>query len=189
MKAGERGLTLNLILAACLTALGVAIAPFFYFPFLGTRAFPGQHLINALTGVILGPWWGALVAVLIGIVRNLLGVGTIFAFPGGIPGAIVVGLAYGAMRRFKGRRFRYAAALFEPLGTVLIGATFSLFLVAPIIGWRPLLSLIEGLGPLPALLTLWFGWSISSVTGSAMGYIVLLILDRVGLMGKLSKSP
>ncbi|MEM2989139.1 MAG: energy coupling factor transporter S component ThiW [Candidatus Bathyarchaeia archaeon] len=182
-------MTLDLVLTACFTALGVAIAPFFYFPFLGTRAFPGQHLINALTGVILGPWWGALVAASIGVVRNLLGIGTVFAFPGGIPGALVVGLAHKAMGRLGRGRIRYAAALLEPLGTVLIGATLSLFLIAPIIGWKPLLSLIEGLGPLPALLALWFGWSISSVIGSAMGYIALLILDRAGLMGKLPKSP
>lgn len=185
MEAGGRGLTLNLVLTACLTALGVAIAPFLYFPFLGTKAFPGQHLVNALSGVILGPWWGALVAALIGAVRNLLGIGTIFAFPGGIPGALIVGLAHKALGRLGRGRLRYAAALFEPVGTVLIGATASLFLVAPLIGWRPLLGLIEGLGPLPALLTLWFGWSISSITGSAMGYIALLVLDRAGLMAKL----
>jgi len=41
------------------------------------------------------------------------------------------------------RRLRYAAALLEPVGTVLIGATISLFLIAPSIGWRPLLGLIE----------------------------------------------
>jgi energy coupling factor transporter S component ThiW len=186
MKAGERGLTLNLALTACFTALGVAIAPFLYFPFLGTRAFPGQHLVNALSGVILGPWWGALIAASIGVVRNLLGIGTVFAFPGGIPGALVVGLAYKATGRLGRRRLRYAAALLEPVGTVLIGATISLFLIAPSIGWRPLLGLIEGLGPLPALLTLWFGWSISSATGSAMGYIALLVLDRAGLMRKFS---
>jgi len=179
------GLTLNLALAACFTALGVAIAPFLNFPFLGTRAFPGQHFVNALSGVILGPWWGALIAALIGVVRNLLGVGTVFAFPGGIPGALVVGLAYRATRRLRWRRLRYAAALLEQVGTVPIGATISLFLVAPLMGWRPLLSAMEALGPIPALLALWFGWSISSVTGSAMGYIALLILDRMGLMGKL----
>lgn len=173
-------------MAGCFTALGVVIAPFLWFPVIGTKAFPGQHFVNALAGVILGPWWGALVAILVGLIRNALGIGTIFAFPGGIPGALVVGLAYGATKRLGKRVLRYAAALLEPIGTVVIGATVSLFLVAPFIGWRPLLSLIEKVGPLPALSTLWLGWAASSVPGSIMGYIALLILDRAGLLNRIA---
>jgi energy coupling factor transporter S component ThiW len=178
--------TLKLVLASCFTALGVVIAPFFHFIFLGTKAFPGQHFINALAGILIGPWWGALVAVFVGVIRNLLGVGTVFAFPGGVPGALIVGFAYKVTRRLRRRSLRFSAALLEPVGTVMIGATLSLLLVAPMIGWEPLLALVERLGWWPSLFTLWFGWAISSVAGSVMGYVALLILEKAGLTDRLS---
>ncbi len=181
----SKKLTLKLAVTGCFTALGVVIASLFHFIFLGTKAFPGQHFINVLTGVIIGPFWGALTSILIGVIRNLLGLGTIFAFPGGIPGALIVGLAYKITKRLKKQRFRYIAAFFEPLGTVVIGATISLFVIAPMIGWRPLLSLVEKSGWFPALLTLWFGWSISSITGCITGYFTLLILDKSGVLNRL----
>jgi len=184
-KMNNKKLTLKIAITGCFTALGVVIAPLFHFLFLGTKAFPGQHFINVLTGVIIGPFWGSLTAILIGIIRNLLGLGTIFAFPGGIPGALIVGLAYKITKKLKRRHLRYIAAFFEPLGTVVIGATISLFVIAPIIGWRPLLSLVEASGWLPALLTLWFGWSISSITGCIAGYFILLILDKPGVLTRL----
>jgi len=34
----------------------------------------------------VGPLWAAIAAIIIGIIRNALGVGTIYAFPSGIPG-------------------------------------------------------------------------------------------------------
>ena len=49
----ERARTVAVIIA--LSVLGIMLAPFFWFPFLGTRVFPGQHLVNVLAGVLLGP--------------------------------------------------------------------------------------------------------------------------------------
>jgi energy coupling factor transporter S component ThiW len=181
----SKKLTLKLVLTGCFTALGVVIAPLFHFLFLGTKAFPGQHFINVLSSVMLGPFWGALIAVLIGVIRNLLGLGTIFAFPGGVPGALIVGLIYKATKKVRRRSLRYSAAFFEPLGTVVIGATASLFIIAPIAGWKPLLNLIERVGWFTALLTLWFGWAVSSVTGSVIGYFTLLILDKSNTLSKI----
>jgi|Deesub1362B_J571_1020462.scaffolds.fasta_scaffold00003_172 energy coupling factor transporter S component ThiW len=44
----------KIALASTLTALGIVIAPFIWFPFMGSRAYPGQHLINALAGGLVG---------------------------------------------------------------------------------------------------------------------------------------
>ncbi|MEM2328681.1 MAG: energy coupling factor transporter S component ThiW, partial [Nitrososphaerota archaeon] len=133
MKAEYKlsGLSMKVALTATFSALGVVLAPFFWFPFLGTKAYPGQHFINSLSGVMLGPWWAALVAIIIGLIRNALGIGTVFAFPGGIPGAIVVGLVYMLTSRIKNRYLKYIAVFFEPIGTVFVGGTVSLLLVAP----------------------------------------------------------
>lgn len=138
--------------------------------------------MNVLTGILIGPWQGALVATLVGLIRNAFAIGTIFAFPGGIPGAIVVGLAYKLTRRFRRRSARYSAAILEPIGTVIIGATLSLFIVAPLIGWKPMLSAIDTYGPLLALATLWAGWAVSSIPGCIIGYFTVLALDKIGLL-------
>ncbi len=172
-------------LLIALTAVGVIIAPLAWFPFISTKAFPGQHLVNAIAGVLLGPWLATIAAILIGIIRNALGIGTIYAFPGGIPGAIVVGLAYLLTRNARNPLVRYSAALLEPIGTVLIGGTLSIFIVAPAVGDIRLLGAIEQYGLYSFLPIFWAGWAASSVPGSIIGYLVLLTLDKSGLLGQL----
>ena len=172
-------------LLIALTAVGVIIAPLAWFPFISTKAFPGQHLVNAIAGVLLGPWLAAIAAILIGIIRNALGIGTIYAFPGGVPGAIVVGLAYLLTRNARNPLLRYSAALLEPIATVLIGGTLSIFIVAPAVGDITLLGAIEQYGLYSFLPIFWAGWAASSVPGSIIGYLVLLTLDKSGLLGQL----
>ena len=51
------------------------------------------HLpINAISGVLLGPFYAVLIATLIAVIRFSYGIGSIYAFPGGIPGAFIVGI-------------------------------------------------------------------------------------------------
>ncbi|RLG02371.1 MAG: energy coupling factor transporter S component ThiW [Thaumarchaeota archaeon] len=174
----------RITLLTVFTALGVALSPITWFQFLTTKAYPTQHLINALTGVILGPWWGMLTALLIGIIRNMIGVGTLYAFPGGVPGALIVGLAYMITSRLRNRFLRYSAALMEPIGTVLIGGTISVFILAPAIGDVRILGVIEQRGALEFLPIFWLGWALSSVPGSILGYMILLALDRSGVLDR-----
>ena len=159
------------------TALGIFLAHTFFFPFFGTLAFPGQHLVNAVAGVLIGPWWASLVAILVGTYRNAVGIGTLFAYPGGIPGALVVGLAYNMLRKKIGVRKALASALLEPVGTVLIGGTVSLLIIAPAIGHRAA-GLIETLGIAGALATFYWGWAASSIPGCIIGYLILLSLHK-----------
>ena len=168
-------------LASTFLALNVVIAPFFWFPFLGTKAFPGQHLINALTGVYLGPWWAAFIAAMAGTIRIGLGIGTIYAYPGGIFGGIVVGYTYRLLRRVLGERRALVAALTEPIGTLLIGAPLALMLVSPIapIFNQPQIQLRPE-GYLVTLVYLWLGWGASTFTGSIIGYLILNVLYRYG---------
>jgi energy coupling factor transporter S component ThiW len=177
--------TKRISLFIVVVSLGIIIAPLLWFPFFTTKAYPGQHLINALAGVMLGPWWAAAAAILIGIVRNIFGIGTIYAFPGGIPGGVVVGLVYLVTRRSKRPAIRYLAALAEPIGTVLIGGTLSLAVIAPIIGDPRLLGAVEQYGLWRFLPVFWSGWALSSIPGSVAGYLVLLALDRIGVMSRI----
>ncbi|MEM2889022.1 MAG: energy coupling factor transporter S component ThiW [Candidatus Bathyarchaeia archaeon] len=172
----------KLSLITVFSALGVVVSPYTWFIVFGTKANPAQHMINAVLGVMVGPLWAAVSAVLIGIIRNLLGIGTIYAFPGGVPGGIVVGLVYEALRRLgRSERMALVAALFEPLGTLLIGAPLALFLVAPWLGTKSLLDLISNQGLVPAYFTFSFGWAASCLSGSVIGFFLLLVLKNIGI--------
>lgn len=176
----------KLVLVIIFSALGVALSPFSVFPVLGTMANPTQHMINAILGVLVGPFWSAIAAIFIGIMRNMLGTGTVYAFPGGIPGGIVVGAAYWLLKRLKrNEKTRLISALTEPIGTLLIGVPLALFLVAPLTSTQnysiKLLDLTANEGSMLSFLILGFWWALSCVPGSIIGFIILMILKRIGI--------
>ena len=80
--------------AVVLVAIGVALAPYTSFPIGIAKVNPTQHFINVIGAVVLGPWWAVLVAMVIGIIRNALGVGSLLAFPGGMIGALLAGYMF-----------------------------------------------------------------------------------------------
>jgi len=176
----------KLALLAIFSALGVAISPFTWFVAFGTKAYPAQHMINAILGVLLGPLWTTIAAIFIGIIRNILGTGTVYAFPGGIFGGLVVGLVYWVFKRLKlSEKIRLAAALCEPIGTLLIGAPLAIFLVAPWMGPQgysaTLLDLTAIEGPLFGYLIFVTWWALSCVPGTVLGFTVLVVLKRIGI--------
>ncbi len=67
---------------------------------------------------------------------------------------------------------RDEAALFEPVGTVLLGATLGAVLISPFLG-------AAGGG----LIALMAAFAISSVPGAVIGYVVLKALRRSGPAG------
>ncbi|QOJ79806.1 energy coupling factor transporter S component ThiW [Infirmifilum lucidum] len=172
-------MTVKLALSSVLVAVAVVLSPL-YFVWGPTKAYPAQHMVNSVAGVILGPLWAALIAAVVGTIRISLGTGTIFAYPGGIPGGIVVGLVYRlATRLIKKRRLAIlAASLSEPLGTILVGGTFSWYILDPLLGG----SMHAKFGAI-----VWFlsGWALSSVTGCVLGALCLLALDKTGLLNVL----
>lgn len=85
--------TKKLALASMLCALAV-VGSLFSFPVFGSKCAPVQHMINVLCAVFLGPPYGVSVAFAAALIRNLLGLGSLMAFPGGMFGALVCGLIY-----------------------------------------------------------------------------------------------
>jgi energy coupling factor transporter S component ThiW len=154
--------TRKITLAIVLTAVAIALSPI-YFPIGPTKCYPWQHMVNGIAGVLLGPWYAAAMAVAAGVVRNMLGVGTLFAFPGGIPGALVVGLTYQYLIK------QDYAALTEPIGTGLIGAAISALILGPMIGVTMALDAFI------------IAFSASSIPGSVVGFFVIIALRRSGL--------
>ena len=83
----------KLAVAAILVAVAV-VGSMFSFPVLASRCSPVQHMVNILCAVFLGPWYGFAAAFLASLLRNLLGLGTLLAFPGSMVGALLCGLMY-----------------------------------------------------------------------------------------------
>lgn len=158
-KSLQRTRLRKMTLAALFAALAVLLSPF-SFPIGPARCFPFQHAINGVAGVLLGPFWACVAAIVASSVRNFLGTGTLLAFPGSFFGALAVGLT----AKLLSQKHRFLAALTEPLATGTIGAW-----VASVIASTP-----EGRGAMFATLSVAF--LLSSVPGAIMGYCLLRFL-------------
>jgi len=158
----------RIVLAGLFAAMAVLLSGI-HFPVGPIKAFPFQHMVNIVAGVMIGPWYAAISALIAGIIRNAIGTGTIFAFPGGIPGAIVVGLIFRWVRRDW-------AAMMEPVGTGFIGVPLTVFLLGPIMGKQFAFALL-----FPAFM-------LSSIPGSIIGYVLLKALRRTNVL-KLRPMP
>ena len=83
----------KLALAGMFCALAV-VGSVFSFPIFGSKCAPVQHMVNILCAVLLGPYYGVGVAFVASLLRNLLGLGSLMAFPGSMFGALLCGLTY-----------------------------------------------------------------------------------------------
>lgn len=106
--------TQKLALAGVFCALAV-VGSLFSFPAFGSKCAPVQHMVNVLCGVLLGPGYSVGVAFTAALLRNLLGLGSLLAFPGGMCGALLCGLAYRRTHSLP------AALLGEVFGTSVLG--------------------------------------------------------------------
>lgn len=158
--------------ALILVAIGVAISPFASIPIGIAKINPAQHFVNVVGAVLLGPWWATGIALVIGILRNALGTGTLLAFPGGMIGAFLAGLAYRYTRNL------YLAALGEIIGTGILGAVVSVLIIAPVFMGKAI--------AMGALITAFLG---STIAGSILGILGLKLLERAGFTQSLYPSP
>jgi len=164
-QKGVASETRKVAYAVVLVAVGVALAPYTSFPIGIAKVNPTQHFVNVLAAVLLGPWWAVVTAAVIAVIRNVLGVGTLLAFPGGMIGAFLAGLLYRQTLSI------YAGAGGEIVGTGLIAPVVSAFLVAPFLMGRviPLFALV------PSFLS-------STIAGAALGILALNLLQRADIV-------
>ena len=106
--------TRKLALAGILCAVAV-VGSLFSFPVLGSKCSPVQHMVNILCAVLLGPGYGLGAAFGAALIRNLLGLGSLLAFPGSMFGALVCGLVYAKTKNILG------TLIGEVLGTAILG--------------------------------------------------------------------
>lgn len=151
----------KLAIASLLTAVAV-VGSLFSFPILGSRCSPVQHMVNILCAVFLGPWYGVACAFAASLLRNLLGLGTLLAFPGSMVGALLCGLTYWGTRN---------------LGATCVGEVFGTGILGGLAAW-PIATMI--LGQTAAVYAYIGPFLVSTVGGSIIAGVVLFALKRSG---------
>jgi energy coupling factor transporter S component ThiW len=107
--------TRKLTFTALFMAVGVLSAHLVYIPVGVSKCFPVQHAINVLLAVLLGTKYSTGAAFGISVLRNVLGIGSLLAFPGSMIGAALAGILYSRTRSIWG------AVAGEIVGTGIIG--------------------------------------------------------------------
>ncbi len=106
--------TKKLAIAGVFCAVAV-VGSLFSFPVFGSKCSPVQHMVNILCAVLLGPGYGLCAAFVAALIRNLLGLGSLMAFPGSMFGALMCGIVYAKTKNI-------LATLFgEVFGTAILG--------------------------------------------------------------------
>ena len=106
--------TRKLCIAGILCAVAV-VGSMFSIPIFGSKCAPVQHMVNILCAVLLGPWYGVGVAFAASLIRNILALGSLMAFPGSMLGALLCGIVY-----WKTKNVPFTL-LAEVFGTAVLG--------------------------------------------------------------------
>lgn len=158
----------KLVISGMLVALTVALSGF-SIPIGASKCFPIQHLVNVLAGVYLGPFYGVLMAFCTSLIRNLIGTGTLLAFPGSMVGAFLSAYLFQRTGKF------FLAYLGEVAGTGLIGAALC----------YPIAVLI--MGKEVAVFFFVVPFLMSTASGTILAAFLLEILRRSGLFSYLRR--
>ena len=150
-----KGNTKKLTISAMFIAIAVLAGNIIYIPVGASKCFPIQHTVNVLSAVLLGPYYAVLNAFCISLLRNLIGTGSLLAFPGSMVGALLSGLI------FKYTKNDLYASIGEVIGTGILGGLIAV----------PISVLI--MGKEAGALVYVIPFAISSIGGSIIAYLIL----------------
>ena len=153
----------KLTIASLYVALAVILSPI-NIPLGIAKCFPIQHLINVVAAVTLGPVYAVCAAFCSSLVRNVLGTGSLLAFPGSMIGALCAGLLY---KYFKNNFVAYVG---EVIGTGIIGGIIAYPVATFLIGKEATMFMFV----IPFLA--------STVIGGAMGLIIVQGLKKTNIL-------
>ncbi|MCR5602716.1 MAG: energy coupling factor transporter S component ThiW [Lachnospiraceae bacterium] len=159
----------KMILTAIFAAIAV-VGSMFSVPVAGSKCAPIQHLVNVLCAIFLGPWYGLAAAFIASVLRNLMGLGTLLAFPGSMCGALLSGLLY----RISGKRF--TAYFGEMFGTGVIGGMLA----------YPVAAFLMG-NSSATLFMFVIPFLISTIGGTILASILCETLAGSGLLARLKR--
>ncbi len=164
--------TKKLALAGVLCAVAV-VGSMFSFPVFGSKCAPVQHMVNVLCAVLLGPWYGVAVAFVASLLRNLLGLGSLMAFPGSMCGALLCGIVYHKTKNL------LAALCGEVFGTGIIGG---------LLAWPVAVFLMGKAAGDIAFYAYIVPFLVSTVGGSIIAGVVLIALEKNSTLKKMQAS-
>lgn len=155
--------TKRIALAGVLAAIAV-VGSMLSFPVAGSKCAPVQHMVNILAAVTLGPWWGVGIAFAASLLRNILGLGSLMAFPGSMVGALCCGLMYMGTRKLA------PTCVAEALGTGILGG----------IAAYPVAKFLMGAEPV-GLFVYVVPFLVSTVAGSILAFALITVLEKGGV--------
>lgn len=156
--------TKKIAIASLLVALAVA-GSLLSVPVFGSRCAPVQHMVNIISAVTLGPFWGIGIAFLASLLRNIFGLGSLMAFPGSMIGALCCGIMYKLTKKLA------PTCIAEALGTGILGGLAA----------YPVAKLLMGLEP-GSMTVYMIPFLISTVAGSILAYIILKSMQKSGVL-------
>ncbi|MGP7816961.1 energy coupling factor transporter S component ThiW [Niallia sp. 01092] len=148
----------QLVLMALFTAIGTFGSTVLWFPAGIAKAYPVQHALNVIAAVLLGPIPAVIIAFMTSLLRNLMGTGSLLAFPGSMIGALLAGYLYHKTAK------TYFASLGEFIGTGVIASLVAVPYASILMGTKTGAFFF-----LPS-------FAVSSLAGSIIG---LLLVNRL----------
>ena len=164
MKTNIKKIALSGMLVAPSTVFST-----FSIPIGASRCFPIQHMVNVIAGVFLGPVYGISAAFCTSFIRNLVGTGSLLAFPGSMAGAFLCGLLYKKTNRLS------MCYLGEIIGTGVIGALLC----------YPVATLL--MGKTAALFTYVIPFLLSTICGTVFAAFLIGILYQSNVLQQLKE--
>jgi energy coupling factor transporter S component ThiW len=162
----------KLAFAGLFCALAVA-GSLISFPMFGSKCAPVQHMVNVLCAVLLGPWYGVGVAFTASLLRNLLGLGTLMAFPGSMVGALLCGIVYWKFKNI------LATLVGEVFGTAVLGGLCA----------YPVAIFLMGQDAAAIGVTAYIiPFLISTAVGSILSGVLVYTLQKAGTLSTMQKS-
>ena len=155
----------------CVAGVFVAVAvvgSLFGVPVFGSKCAPIQHMVNILCAVMLGPFYGVGVAFCASLIRNLLGLGSLMAFPGSMLGALLCGLAFWKSRNIP------LTLIAEVFGTGILGGLCAYPIALAFMGMQA--------GEI-AFYAYIIPFLISTVGGAVISAVLLAALKQTGVLG------
>lgn len=164
--------TKKIALAGALCAVAV-VGSMFSFPVFGSKCAPVQHMVNVLCAVLLGPWYGVAVAFVASLLRNLLGLGSLMAFPGSMCGALLCGILYHKTKN---------------LLATLAGEVFGTGIIGGLLAWPVAVFLMGKAAGDIAFYAYIVPFLVSTVGGSIIAGVVLIALEKNSTLKKMQAS-
>ena len=167
----KKNQTKKLCIAGILCAVAV-VGSMFSFPVFGSKCAPIQHMVNILCAVLLGPAYGVGVAFAASLIRNLLSLGSLMAFPGSMIGALLCGIAYWKTKNIP------LTLIAEVFGTAVLGGLCAYPVAVLFMG--------ETAGDI-AFYAYIVPFLVSTAGGAVISAVLIAALKRTGAINYLTK--